>query len=240
MSRIHKKQKGFTLLELIVVVVVLGILAALAIPTFNTIKQKSIDSSALKSAQSIARSANSIASFDGRNTNDTDIDSAAAELSSGSYSTATNTVTITSGGFTGNAYIQLSDGEAVATLGIGTATSTPGLYQYVAGSGFPNTLKLYVGGSGEDMGKLNEAIADATSPDLHDNLVTAATWSVTLSDGLNAAAFTYNRSVGAGVVTLQPVGIDQAEIDAEFMGNLRPITAIQVNIVTQTIQINVA
>ena len=47
--------KAFTLLELIVVIVVLGILAMLAVPTFNTVKDKSADSVANKNAAALQR-----------------------------------------------------------------------------------------------------------------------------------------------------------------------------------------
>ena len=52
---IKTTKKAFTLLELIVVIVVLGILAALAVPTFSTVKEKSGDSIALKNAQAVQR-----------------------------------------------------------------------------------------------------------------------------------------------------------------------------------------
>jgi general secretion pathway protein G len=48
-------KKAFTLLELILVIVVLGILAALAVPTFSTVKDKSADSIALKNDQALQR-----------------------------------------------------------------------------------------------------------------------------------------------------------------------------------------
>ena len=48
-------KKAFTLLELIVVIVVLGILAMLAVPAYNTVKEKSADSVATKNALAIQR-----------------------------------------------------------------------------------------------------------------------------------------------------------------------------------------
>ncbi len=43
MTSLHKKQEGFTIVELLIVIVVIGILAALVITTFNGIQQKGRD-----------------------------------------------------------------------------------------------------------------------------------------------------------------------------------------------------
>lgn len=58
---INRTKKAFTLLELIVVLLVLGILAAIAVPTFNTVKTNSAKRSAQTTAEGIARNTDAIA-----------------------------------------------------------------------------------------------------------------------------------------------------------------------------------
>jgi type IV pilus assembly protein PilA len=111
---ITRTKKAFTLLELIVVLLVLGILAAIAVPTFNTVKTNSVKRTALSNAQAIARNANAIsASEAGGVTTSDHVDTAAGE-STATYDDVTDTVTASSGSITCTVAITISANQAVA------------------------------------------------------------------------------------------------------------------------------
>jgi type IV pilus assembly protein PilA len=59
-----RTRKAFTLLELIVVIVILGVLALIAIPTYNAVIGKSKVSAAKTTAQALERDALALAAFD--------------------------------------------------------------------------------------------------------------------------------------------------------------------------------
>jgi type IV pilus assembly protein PilA len=59
-----KNRKAFTLLELIVVIVVAGILAGIAIPSFNSIREKSKEEAAVQEAVAFGKNVTAIGSFD--------------------------------------------------------------------------------------------------------------------------------------------------------------------------------
>jgi prepilin-type N-terminal cleavage/methylation domain-containing protein len=73
---LNRTKKAFTLLELIVVLLVLGILAAIAVPTFAAVKVNAADRTFKTSADAIARNATAIAA----SSNDGDNDVSAADI----------------------------------------------------------------------------------------------------------------------------------------------------------------
>ena len=61
---ISRTRKAFTLLELIVVIVVLGILSGLSVPAFTAVKARATSEVADRNAEAVARETAALAAFD--------------------------------------------------------------------------------------------------------------------------------------------------------------------------------
>ncbi len=119
-------KRGFTLLELIVVIVVAGILAGIAIPSFNAVKSKAAESSVISSAESIVRNARALAAFDNASLSDAYVDQAGAETSN--YSSTGNTVsrnsaTATIDPVTGA--VTISGGQSISLIDLSALSHFP-------------------------------------------------------------------------------------------------------------------
>ena len=57
MKNIRKSNQGFTLVEIMIVVVIIGLLAAMAIPAFQKVRQSSQDKAVLNNARQLAAAA---------------------------------------------------------------------------------------------------------------------------------------------------------------------------------------
>lgn len=111
---INRTKKAFTLLELIVVLLVLGILAAIAVPTFRTVKENSAIRAVKASAEAVARNADAIAASAGDNGDvaQGDLDTAIAESGSFTHTAGNLYATKTTGGY-----------EVTCTWTLGSPTS---------------------------------------------------------------------------------------------------------------------
>lgn len=106
---LSRNKKAFTLIELIVVLVILGIIAALAVPSFSGVKTGAAEKTAVQSAEAAAREANAIAALEER-------DTALADFQSGTASDGTFDIAV--GNYDCDVAVSIVDGEAT----VGAAT----------------------------------------------------------------------------------------------------------------------
>jgi len=91
---------------LIAVVVVLGILAALAVPTFSAVKESAAEQIATRSAEGIVNEAKALAAFDGADINNDYLDAAGADTTG--YNQTNNSITIDESGVVSTATITVN------------------------------------------------------------------------------------------------------------------------------------
>jgi len=139
LKRLHRQAKSrrqgrpaFTLLELIVVLLVLGILAAIAVPTFNTVKENSVKRAAQTTLEAIDRNGEAIAISD-PDLSDAQVASAALdEIDTPEGMTITSdgeevTVELTRGSISASGTVTFSNGVGTivaATTGSGSSSTT--------------------------------------------------------------------------------------------------------------------
>lgn len=118
--------KAFTLLELIVVVIVLGILALVAVPAFTGVINNSTGSVVENTAKAVARDANALAAFnsgaDANLTSDSNINAALDETTldtadGWAKDNAANSVSLSKNGNTETYHICVVSDRAVAQTG---------------------------------------------------------------------------------------------------------------------------
>jgi prepilin-type N-terminal cleavage/methylation domain-containing protein len=138
LKNIHRQAKSrrdgkpaFTLLELIVVLLVLGILAAIAVPTFNRVKENSVQRVAQTTLEAAARNGEAIAKSDPDASDEeiaTLVESEFADDSGLSVSVSGDTVTVSQ-----------SNGSAIATGSVEFNDGVPTITNATISGGSPTT-----------------------------------------------------------------------------------------------------
>ena len=138
LARNIRTTRGFTLLEVIVVLPSLRVLAAIAIPTFNIIQSNSVAGTLESTANAIARNANAISASTmtgGADVQQDDLDDAVFEALGGTLGSTVGTDGYTAPTWgTGDApevTLELSSGNICKTVTIAKAAAADG--QVVAG-----------------------------------------------------------------------------------------------------------
>ena len=110
-------KRGFSLPELLIVLVIIGILSTIAIVSYSSLISSSESSTSLTSSKTVARSANGLAALDGnRDTTLADITTANSEVNGGDAG-----VLVVGVGYTFGSGGSASCAEIVGGVAVGTA-----------------------------------------------------------------------------------------------------------------------
>jgi prepilin-type N-terminal cleavage/methylation domain-containing protein len=121
MISLNKQNKGFTIVELLIVIVVIGILAGLVITTYNGIQQKARNTERTTDLKTFQSQLEAYNANNGRYPTSTDLGS-----------TSANNVTFIAGNLKGMDKETLRDPKATAgNYALGTSTTPTNQYSYV-------------------------------------------------------------------------------------------------------------
>jgi prepilin-type N-terminal cleavage/methylation domain-containing protein len=142
-----RKRSAFTLLELIITIVVLGVIAGLSVPVFTSVIAQSKSEVAQAEASTFARKVNALATFEDTTLSDA-ISTTVASMGGASYST---------GSYTSSNGCVVSVTEGVRSVTVGSATC-PGASTIAVGDiGPAGGIVIYDAGSTQTWGRYIEA-----------------------------------------------------------------------------------
>ena len=225
--------KAFTLLELIVVIVVLGILAMLAVPTFNTVKEKSADSVANKNASAVQRDYNAQAALAATDSSIIPTASGAWTINGTSYC-----YTATTGNTGQNVVASKTNGCSGGNNGGGGQGSG---ITYNLGTDFTK-LKFYAGNAGSAAANTQTGILiDMSNVTLTSSVLGMTNINMVFTDGTNTTTWTANPQDNFGALIFNPVF---SSINWSQWSNFPSFTVetgtITVNSSTNTVTFNMA